>query len=82
MDPISLLFGAAFGLGLAGTSTAAAPFYGCEVETVEGTNAYQFVDPTCPATVTTNTTDYELVEVLDDKGRPTGDFVSVPTNNK
>jgi len=82
MDPISLLFGAAFGLGLAGTSTAAEPFYGCEVEPIAGTNVYQFVDSTCASAVTMNTADYELVEVLDDQGEPTGDFVSVPTNNK
>jgi len=82
MDPISLLFGAAFALGFASDQEPQDGFYGCEVELVEGTNYYNFVDPTCASAVTTNTTDYELVEVLDDKGRPTGDFVSVPTNNK
>jgi hypothetical protein len=63
MDPITPLFAAAFLGGFAGESQAAAPFYGCEVEQIAGTNAYQFVDPTCASAVTSREPDYITVEV-------------------
>lgn len=58
------------------------PFYGCEVEPIPGTNAFQFVDATCAAAVTQNTTDYEVV--LIEVPPMSGNFVetTVPTNNK
>jgi hypothetical protein len=81
MDPITALLAAAFLGGFAGESQAAAPFYGCEVEQIAGTNAYQFADPTCPAVATYNTTDYITVDVLDDEGNKIGE-TEVATNNR
>jgi len=63
MDPITMLFAAAFAGGLAGTSEPVAPLYGCEVGPIAGTNAYQFVDATCASAVTSRQPDYITVEV-------------------
>jgi hypothetical protein len=63
MDPMTMLLAAAFAGGLAGTSEPVAPFYGCEVTPIAGTNAYQFVDPTCASAVTSREPDYITVEV-------------------
>lgn len=48
MDPITIISAALLGGFISGgQSEEAVSFNGCEVELIEGTNAYQFVDPTC-----------------------------------
>jgi hypothetical protein len=81
MDPMTALLAAAFLGGFASDSQAAAPFYGCEVEQIAGTNAYQFVDPTCAAAATYDQTDYIRVDIFDDKGNKIGE-TDVAINNR
>jgi len=75
MEPTTAILAAAFALGFAGQSEPVPEFYGCDVEPIAGTNAYQFVDATCASAVTQNTADYETVLIG-------GVEVQVPTNNK
>jgi hypothetical protein len=49
MDPVTILSVALLGgVVVGGQHEATAPFYGCEVVEIEGTNVYQYADPTCP----------------------------------
>ena len=73
MEPTTAILAAAFALGFSGMSEPVPAFYGCDVEPIEGTNAYQFVDATCAAAVTQNTADYAVDPA-------TGE--TFPTNNK
>jgi hypothetical protein len=75
MDPHTAILAAAFALGFSGMSEPVPAFYGCEVEPIAGTNAYQYADPTCASAVTQNTTDYETIMVGHVE-------VTVPVNNK
>jgi hypothetical protein len=65
MDLHTVLAAAAILGGFVSSSEPVSAFYGCEVEMIAGTNAYQFVDPTCPATATYDQTDYITVAILD-----------------
>jgi hypothetical protein len=71
MDPITALFAAAFLGGFASDSQTVPEFYGCE--TVDMGGYLNFVDPTCPAGATYNTTDYITVDVFDDEGNKIGE---------
>jgi hypothetical protein len=75
MDPHTALIAAAFLGGFVSTSEPAPAFYGCEVEPIAGTNAYQFVDPACAASATYDQTDYITVVV-------SGVEQQVPINNR
>jgi hypothetical protein len=60
-------------------------FYGCDVKPIEGTNAYQFVDATCPASVTGATADYvtEVRFIRDEDGHVIGQFeIDVSDSNR
>ena len=69
---------AALALGFASSGEPVPAFYGCDVEPIAGTNAYQFVDPTCPDTASA---DYVQVDVFNEEGDFLG-TIDVPTNNK
>lgn len=58
-----------------------AEFHGCDVEPISGTNAYQFVDATCPAQVTSMEANYVDAPIFDALGNQIGTG-SVPTDNK
>jgi hypothetical protein len=68
----------ALALGFASSGEPVPAFYGCEVEMIAGTNAYQFVDPTCPDTASA---DYVSLPVLNDEGEQVG-TETVALNNK
>jgi len=85
MEPTTAILAGAFALGFSGLSEPVPAFYGCDVEPIAGTNAYQFVDATCPASVTGAQADYvtETRLIFDAVGNVTGSVeVDVPTSNK
>jgi hypothetical protein len=85
MEPTHAILAAAFALGLASQSEPVPAFYGCDVKPIEGTNAYQFVDATCPASVTGATADYvtEVRFIRDEEGHVIGQFeIDVSDSNR